>query len=361
MKMLASIVIASAILGYLGVRLVRRWALRRGLMDVPNHRSSHTTPTPRGGGVVFLPIAALAVLFWSIMSDGLGLSRLAFGLVLSALVAGVSLIDDARGLSSGARLVVHLVTAAAATLTLGAWREVALPGLGVVDLGWGGYVLTLIWIVGLINAYNFMDGIDGIAGSYAVVAGITWAAIAWFAGISAVAVLGLALAAAAMGFLAHNWPPARIFMGDVGSAYLGFAFAIMPLLVSPRDPYLPLAAGLVMWPFVADTSWAFCRRLVEGKPVFSAHREHCYQRLVQGGWSHRNVTLLYAALGVTGAVMAWVWWMTRGAVGWLFAIAVAIFWSGVMGLTKWSSRASGTPAAHLEAVGDEQSDLPARA
>lgn len=361
MRMLAGIAIGSVVLSYFGVRLVRHWAVGRGLLDVPNHRSSHSTPTPRGGGVVFLPIVGLAVLSLSVASDAHDVSRLAAALVFSGLVAGISLIDDVRTLSSGARFLVHLISAAGVILTLGAWQEIALPGLGVVDLGWSGNVITLIWIVGLINAYNFMDGIDGIAGSQAVVAGITWAVIAWIAGAPSVAALALVLAAAALGFLGHNWPPARIFMGDVGSAFLGFMFAIIPLLISPRDPYLPLAAGLVLWAFVADTSWAFVRRLMEGKPVFSAHREHCYQRLVQAGWSHRAVTLLYAALGSAGAVMAMAWWTTEGVFGWAFAVAVAALWAGVIVLTRRSNRPTRRNVYQLDAMSDEQSDLAARA
>ena len=167
---------------------------------------------------------------------------LASYLIGAALIAGISWLDDIRTLPSWVRLATHSLGAALAIAGCGAWDTVTLPITGPVALGGLGTIVTFLWIVGLTNAYNFMDGIDGIAGSQAAVAGIGWALIGGSAGQPLILMLGLLVAATALGFLRHNWSPARIFMGDVGSTFLGYTFATLPLLARCGCPHPELSA-----------------------------------------------------------------------------------------------------------------------
>jgi UDP-N-acetylmuramyl pentapeptide phosphotransferase/UDP-N-acetylglucosamine-1-phosphate transferase len=122
-----------------------------------------------------------------------------------------------------------------------------------------------------------------------------------------VGLIGLLLAATSLGFLFHNWPPARIFMGDVGSAFIGFILAVLPIIGGQRDPRFMIAGILLVWPFVFDTSFTLVRRMIKKENIFEAHRSHIYQRLVIAGYSHRFVTLIYIGLALTGAILAFLW------------------------------------------------------
>jgi UDP-N-acetylmuramyl pentapeptide phosphotransferase/UDP-N-acetylglucosamine-1-phosphate transferase len=177
---------------------------------------------------------------------------------------------------------------------------VELPILGHVALGPAGAALGLVWVVGLMNAFNFMDGIDGIAGTQALAAGLGWALLgAWGAGAD-LSTAGLLVAGASLGFLWHNWPPARIFMGDVGSVYVGFLLAVLAVVAARRGPAWGVAGILLVWPFVFDASLTFLRRAARRENVLQPHRSHLYQRLVIAGWSHQRTTGLYGALAAAG-------------------------------------------------------------
>jgi UDP-N-acetylmuramyl pentapeptide phosphotransferase/UDP-N-acetylglucosamine-1-phosphate transferase len=162
--------------------------------------------------------------------------------------------------------------------------------------------------MGLTNAYNFMDGIDGIAGGQAVVAGLGWTIIGFMGEQSFIGLVGVLLAASSLGFLFHNWPPARIFMGDVGSAFIGFTLAVIPILAAQRDPRFMVVGILVVWPFIFDTAFTLVRRLNNKENIFEAHRSHIYQRLVIAGYSHRFVTFIYMGLALIGTVIALLWY-----------------------------------------------------
>jgi Fuc2NAc and GlcNAc transferase len=295
----AAVVVAAAVTG----RIIR-WAEARGVVDRPNHRSSHTRTTARGGGLAIVSITMLAAVVAS-LRDPAAVPRLAGALVPAVGVALVSWIDDVRMLPNWIRFSSHVLGAAAATAALGPISVVDLGSFGSLDLGTAAWPLTILWIVGLTNACNFMDGVDGIAGITALTAGGGLAAAAGAAGAPAVAALALGLAAASAGFLWWNWQPARIFMGDVGSAFCGFLLAVLPMAMPPE--FVPVAvpiAVLTMWPFVFDTLFTLGRRLWRGENVFRAHRSHLYQRLVISGWSHRRVASLYGLLAATGAGLA---------------------------------------------------------
>ncbi len=315
--------LTSLCLAYCGVAAIRRWAEWRQLIDVPNERSSHSRPTPRGGG---LAIVLVVLAGWSLY-DWLSYDiwPILPYVVGAALIAYISWLDDLRDVPTVVRLTIHGSAAALAILSFGYWHITSIPQLIQLHIGWMGLPLTFLWIVGLTNAYNFMDGIDGIAGSQAVVVGFSWAVLGWLAGQPHVSAMGMLLTGASLGFLIHNWPPARIFMGDVGSAFLGYTFAVLPLMSAhaPKaDSRLAYVGALLLWPFIFDSAYTFLRRAWHGENVFAAHRSHLYQRLVITGHSHLFVSRLYTALALVGAILAAVW--LKGMPGSYFAIAAVL-------------------------------------
>jgi UDP-N-acetylmuramyl pentapeptide phosphotransferase/UDP-N-acetylglucosamine-1-phosphate transferase len=294
---------AIAIAATTTVRLVG-WARMLGALDRPNDRSSHTKVTPRGGGMAIVVVTVLAALAAAMLYPAAA-TRLAAIVIPAVTIAAVSWIDDVRTLKNRVRFSVHLAAAAAATAALGPVHTVDLGSFGSLDLGHAAWPLTILWIVGLTNAFNFMDGIDGIAGITAAAAGAGLAAAAWLLGGPAIAAVALAFAGAALGFLSQNWPPARIFMGDVGSAFCGFLIAVLPLGMPAADvPRIVPVAVLAMWPFIFDTLFTIVRRLRRGENVFQAHRSHLYQRLVIAGWSHRATSSLYGSLAAMAVAIA---------------------------------------------------------
>jgi UDP-N-acetylmuramyl pentapeptide phosphotransferase/UDP-N-acetylglucosamine-1-phosphate transferase len=295
----SAVVVFSWLLIY-GVRL---WAERCQIIDIPNERSSHTNPTPRGGGLGIVIVCSAGWLLYAYLGSGEWQTLLPFS-IGALLVAGISWIDDLRSLPNWLRFAVHSLVAMLALINFGYWDNLSLPLIGELHIGWFGVPVTFIWIVGLINAYNFMDGIDGIAGGQAVVAATGWAVVGWLTHQPLVVAMGLLLAASSLGFLFHNWSPARIFMGDVGSAFLGYTFAVLPVIEYRADPRAVVVGILLLWPFLFDSTFTFLRRLRNGENVFAAHRSHLYQRLVIIGYSHARISLLYIGLALIGLALA---------------------------------------------------------
>lgn len=331
---------ATAVVSALGVAAVLRWA-RRALLDTPNARSSHSIPTPRGGGLGL----------WIGMLAGLGVWRLlgadavpmppVIAIAVVGIVTLISFLDDLASLSFRLRLLVHVVATAMMLWILGPYELARIPLLGLYWAPLSGLLLSVLWCVGLTNAYNFLDGIDGIAATQGLVGGIAWAVIGHTIGNPTLLLLGGMIAAACLAFLPFNWSPAKIFLGDVGSATLGMLFATLPLLAGGggRPPvWAPVAGVLVVWPFLFDATFTFARRLAHGENVFQAHRSHLYQRLVIAGWSHaRTATLYGGAAALCGA--AAVGFAAGGPVGeaaaWIAAAAVAL---GLPALTLRAER-----------------------
>lgn len=274
-----------------------------GLIDRPNARSSHSSPTPRGGGIAITLLTIIGFAALASRSHAAPLEAVAGFTTAGLLISVTSLIDDVRSLSVRGRFAAHVIGAVITITTCG-----YISSIGFADrslyLGIGGTALTLIWIVGLTNAYNFMDGIDGMAGGQALVAGAGWAILGALANEPAIMICAVLIAATSLGFLAHNWPPARIFMGDVGSAFLGFSFATLPLLSQHGEARFILPAALFVWPFLFDTTLTFIRRLSRRENVFAAHRSHLYQRLNVAGYSHGWISTLYVLLATGGAAAA---------------------------------------------------------
>lgn len=304
------IILGATVTTYVGVACLRRWASSR-MLDIPNERSSHTRPTPRGGGLAIVIVTLVGgSLFLFYANAEATFKTWIFYSLGALLVAGVSWLDDLKSLPRRARFAAHAMAAIVAMIGLGTWRQVAFPGVGIFDFAWLGWPVTFLWIVGLTNAYNFMDGIDGIAAGQGIMAGLGWGIIGLITGNAFLTCLGFLPAASCLGFLWHNWPPARIFMGDVGSAFLGYTFAVLAVVASQSDPRLAFVGILFVWPFVFDSVFTFLRRLSNHENVFEAHRSHLYQRLVIAGYGHGVVSALYAGLAGIG-VVAGLWWYCR--------------------------------------------------
>lgn len=324
--------LGAGILSYLAVALIRSWALRSQVLDVPNERSSHTCPMPRGGGLAIVLVTLGGGLSYALLDPTTNRPALLAYVVGAILISVISWLDDLRSLPNLVRFAAHSLGAVFVIWGIGYWETVGVPFLGQVDPGLLGLPLTFLWIVGLTNAYNFMDGIDGIAGGQAVVTGLGWVVMAWLVDDRLVGILALLLAAGSLGFLGHNWPPARIFMGDVGAAFLGFSYAVLPVIAARDNPWLVLAGVLPLWPFVFDAVFTFIRRLRSGENVFAAHRSHLYQRLVITRLSHRFVTLLYMCLAIIGVCLALIWIIqTKES-----AVAVSTV-VPVLGLALWAA------------------------
>lgn len=285
-----------------GVELFRRWSLRRSLFDVPNERSSHSTPTPRGGGLIIVIVCLVTFGMLTFVSNG----RFPYGYLCGAgLIALVSWLDDLFSISFVWRFLVHSLAALIAVVSLGYFEEIYFPFFQTAYIGSAGFLLTFFWIVWLTNAYNFMDGIDGLAGIQAVTAGLGWLLVGSYFGADTIGIYGGVLMFSSLGFLLKNWQPAKIFMGDVGSAFLGYTFAVMPLLIQneavrnyEKRAILPPIAVLLVWLFVFDTLWTFARRVLKKEKVWEAHREHLYQQLVIGGFSHQFVSGVHGLLSI---------------------------------------------------------------
>ncbi len=331
---------ASALSAWLITGAFRRWALKKRLLDYPNERSSHMRPTPRGGGIGIVLVILVMGIAWLVASAGRPpLSffepfRAALILASGILVAVISGLDDLRrGLTPGFRLGIHTAAAGLVLLGVGAWGRLDLPFVGSVGLGGLGAAAELVWIVGLVNAYNFMDGIDGIAGLQAVSAAAGWFAVGLISGDSGLATAAVVIGAAAIGFLFLNWPPAKIFMGDVGSVSLGYVFSVMPIvagrsLSGSLSERAPVAGFLMVGPFVMDTAFTLFRRLARRERLSAAHRSHLYQRLVITGLPHRTVAVLYFVLGSVGSLagLVFLYAPDRKLAGLLAAAAMALFW-----------------------------------
>jgi Fuc2NAc and GlcNAc transferase len=329
---------ASAVASCLLTYAIWKLAVARGLLDIPNERSSHKVPTPRGGGlaIVLVSTAAFVALAALQRLDGRLLAALAGGL----LVAAVGLIDDRRPVSPAARLAVHTGAALWALVWLGGLPALRL-GDQAIALGAAGDVLALLGIVWTMNLFNFMDGIDGIAASEAIFVLCAGALLGLMsAGPGQVPWAALLCATACLGFLLWNWPPARIFMGDVGSGYLGYVIAVLAVAATRGEPAALWAWLILGGVFFVDATVTLLRRLARGERLHQAHRSHAYQWLARRWRSHAKVT---------GAVLAvnllWLLPCAVFALRWPnFAAATAVV--ALLPLVLLACAASGRREAH---------------
>lgn len=304
--------------------------LRRGaVIDHPNERSSHESPTPRGAGLAVIATVVVAALAWDV-AENLNSESLGLVLGLAMGLGALSFVDDLRDLSAAIRLSGHAVAVVGGLWTLdgsGAFAAYLPEWLDLILTG-----LAWLWFI---NLYNFMDGIDGIVGSETVCVSVGVAGLVLL-GLAPAGLLGpaAALAGAALGFLVWNWHRAKVFLGDSGSVPLGYLVGYL-LIVSAQPGGGALAAALVLpMIFVVDASVTLLRRLARGKRPTEAHREHAYQRAVQGGWPHDRVCLAVIAANV---VLIGIAWFLAPWQPWI-ALAVGL---GVAGLTYRGFQAVG--------------------
>lgn len=276
---------------------VWRYALHRQLMDVPNARSSHQVATPRGGGMAIVISTSTALLLASAagsVSHRHGLALVAAGL----LVATVGFVDDHGHLARRWRILAHIAAAAGVLWALGGVPPVTALGARI-EPGWIGLALAMLYIVWLLNLTNFMDGIDGIAAVEGVTVSLGGVALyALTAPAGAPWVAPLALAAATLGFLVWNWPPAKIFMGDAGSGFLGLMLAALSLQAAWISAPLLWSWIILLGVFVVDATVTLIRRLIRGDRIYEAHRLHAYQHAAQRRGGHKPVTIATALINL---------------------------------------------------------------
>ncbi len=302
---------------------------KAGVIDRPNARSSHGVPTIRGAGVGIVLVVAAATLTLSPRQPSLAAVAGAF-----VTLAVISFIDDLRGLPARVRFLAHGAAAGVGLAVVGRMAEVDHAAAGWV----AGAAFAWVWIVGYTNAFNFMDGINGLATIQAIAGSAGTALIAQALGMEAshpLVALSWCITGASAGFLPHNFPRARAFMGDVGSAPLGFLLALLAVWTAlETSPWVLLWLGLLHANFVLDTGVTLLRRAARGERVWEAHREHFYQRLVRAGWSHARVTLLQAAVQLV-AVAVLVWGAAQPAeTRWLIAMGVVTAWLVLFGVAE---------------------------
>ncbi|TVT82781.1 glycosyltransferase family 4 protein [Pseudomonas sp. H3(2019)] len=268
---------------------LRKYALSRSLMDIPNARSSHSVPTPRGGGVAIVlgVLLALGLLFFAgIISSSDFLAIAGAG----AAIAVIGFMDDHGHIAARWRLLGHFGAAGWLLFWLGGLPAVELGGISL-NLGWLGHVLALFYLVWLLNLYNFMDGIDGIASLEAICVCLGACLIYWMAGLESLIWAPLLLAIAVAGFLYWNFPPARIFMGDAGSGFLGIVLGGFSLQAAWVSAPMLWAWLILLGVFIVDATFTLFRRLLRGDKVYEAHRSHAYQFASRHFGRHLPVTL----------------------------------------------------------------------
>lgn len=270
--------------------VVRAWLRHRGLVDQPGLRRSHRTPTPRGGGLALVAALSLA-LIWAAGFDGL------VAVVLVLALAAIGWLDDIHDLPVRWRLAGQLTVA---LLMLGYAGPIAGVALGgrILEWPWLWSALAVIAVVWLVNLHNFMDGSDGLAAMQGTWTGLVLGTLLYAGGAPVAGAAGLALAGACLGFAVWNRPPARIFMGDVGSVSLGGVVGLLALVGAASGQVSIWLSLIVCALFVVDATATLLGRAAGGARWYTAHREHAYQRLIRAGWSHGRVLVLYTMVNV---------------------------------------------------------------
>lgn len=274
---------------------MRTYALKKNIIDNPNERSSHSVPTPRGGGVAVVCsyLLALAVLIYSQqLTLHIGLTLMVAGFVIALL----GFLDDHGHINSMLRLVIHFLVAIGVVISLGGFAEVTV--FNGVQLGFIANIIAVLFLVWLLNLYNFMDGINGIASVEAITTTVSIAILYYVFNLSLNADLLLLLAACVSGFLLWNFPKAKIFMGDVCSGFLGLTLGILALIALKENLALFCAWIICLGVFVVDATYTLIKRVLNGHKMYDAHRSHSYQVLSRKWGSHTPVTLIVAVINL---------------------------------------------------------------
>jgi len=279
--------------------LVREWAIHKSILDLPNERSSHSIPTPRGGGIAIAATWFLAITFLFFRGDID--SVLFFALLCGLPISVVGLVDDVITISAKVRLLVQLVSAIIALVFLGGLQGIAI-GFDYLSVPFLFSILAVIGVVWFTNLFNFLDGIDGYISAEVIFIGLAF--FLFFGEVSP-----LLLAAVTAGFLVWNWQPAKIFMGDVGSTLLGFTIGVFAVYYQNRGD-----SSIVIWLMLTSLFWfdaslTLYRRWRDGETLSKAHKKHAYQRIVQSGFSHQK-TVVYS-LFINLSILGLVWLAIR--------------------------------------------------
>ncbi len=305
-------------------------------MAIPNDRSLHKVPIPYGGGLVIVTIClGFYVIYTNLLFENFSWSYF----IGAVFVSIISWLDDLFSIPVFWRFLVHSAAALLVICGLGYFKEIYIPLGYFINIGFFGAVLTFFWIVWLTNAYNFMDGIDGLAGMQAVTAGIGWVVAGKMLGVDGTGFYGGLLAFACLGFLIENWQPAKIFMGDVGSAFLGYSFAVLPLLAIKENVrfqfILLIVAVVLVWLFLLDTILTFFRRILQGEKVWQAHRGHIYQRFIIKEFPHQYVTCLYGALSILNGSILILWLNYKNGFNFILPIFIGLESLGLLTFLKF--------------------------
>jgi len=309
--------LAVFLMACIGTAGVRAYAMNRSILDIPNERSSHTIAVPRGGGIAIVVSYLLGIVFlllagllpenaaWAMLGAGSGAALIGF-------------LDDHGHVAARWRLLAHFLCAIWALAWLGPWPSLQIAGYDLTP-GWLAYIGAAFFLVWMLNLYNFMDGIDGIASVQAISVGSGGALLYYLAGDDGHALACFLLAAAATGFLIWNFPPARIFMGDAGSGFLGLIIGIITIEAVWIDVKLALGFLILSAVFVVDASVTLFRRLCRRERVYQAHRTHAYQHAARRCAGHLPVTL--------GVLMINVFWLLPWA--WATGMGMLSGWSAL--------------------------------
>lgn len=266
---------------------IKHYALIQGITDIPNHRSSHSTPTPRGGGlaVVTVYLTTLILFFLTRETSLRWFIPLFFG---GLLIATIGWIDDKKSISVIFRVLVHCIAAIFVTAMVGTELSLYIaPGVHLTSVL--ALIFAALYIMWMINLYNFMDGIDGIAAAQGVSVALMAALFAFARGGHALSLSYLLLSSVLLGFLLLNWHPAKIFMGDIGSGFVGFILATLALWGESSGMLPWMTATILMGVFIVDATFTLLRRTISGQRIFEAHCSHTYQKMVRRGWTHAQV------------------------------------------------------------------------
>lgn len=310
---------------YVLTRCIYFYALKKNILDIPNERSSHQLPTPRGGGLafVFLFYVVLIVLFLNQLIS----SNIFIALLGGIFIAGIGYCDDLFHVKSHWRALTHLLSAAWGL----AWLH------GIPHLFFGSqyfyapvllFILAIIVTVWFINLYNFMDGIDGLASMEAVFVSFAAGCFLFFSGFVDTALICFALTFSVLGFLIVNWPPAKIFMGDIGSGFIGYILAMLMWITNNQHQLAFPIWWILLSLFIADASFTLIYRMIQKKSWLSAHKEHAYQRLTQSGFSHLQVTLgmLFINLFICLPLCFFYLHITRSTIAGLLFLIILSLW-----------------------------------
>ncbi len=302
--------------------LLRRYALAKSIIDIPNERSSHSVPTPRGGGVAIVISFLISLLI--LLSAGFIDAAIMWALLgAGGGIALVGFLDDHGHIAARWRLTGHFLGAIWILFWIDGFPPITAFGLDL-DLKWLGNILAAIFLVWLLNLYNFMDGIDGLASIEAICVCICGGFLYFYIGETSAATLPIILAAAVAGFLMWNFPPAKIFMGDAGSGFLGIILAALSLQAAWVEPQLFWSWIILLGVFIVDATMTLLHRLLRHEKVYEAHRSHAYQFAARHYKAHKPVSLTIGLINILW-LFPWAFLVAIREIDGLIATLIAYF------------------------------------